>query len=78
MTVFFVIMPYFVKIILVELSNETCEITMLEVLGEDGLGETFVLRRMSDISSNSRQVCRSHLQHYEASAIIPPSNNLRI
>ena len=33
MTVFFVVMSYFVEIILVELPDETGEIAMLEVLG---------------------------------------------
>lgn len=35
MPAFFVVVPYLVEIVLVELSNEACEIAMLEVFGED-------------------------------------------
>ena len=37
-------MPYFVEIVLVELPNETSEVAVLEVLGQDVLGKFLVLR----------------------------------
>ncbi len=39
----FFIMPHFVKIILVQLANETREVAMLEVFRQYRLGKLFVL-----------------------------------
>jgi len=39
----FLIVPHFVKVVLVQLSDETGEIAVFEVLGEDILCEFFVL-----------------------------------
>ena len=39
-------MPDLVEVILVELADEAGEVAMLEMFGQDGLGESLVLRRV--------------------------------
>jgi hypothetical protein len=46
----FVILAYFVKVILVQLSNETRKIAVFKVLREDGLGEFFALQSGPSVS----------------------------
>lgn len=48
MTAFFVVVSDLMEIVLIELSNKTCKVAMLEVFGEDGFGESFILQRISD------------------------------
>lgn len=40
---FLVVVPNFVKIILVQLTHETGKVAVLEMLGQDGFGKAFVL-----------------------------------
>ena len=42
-TAFFVVVPYFVEVVLVELSDEASEVAVFEVLGQDGFGKLLVL-----------------------------------
>ena len=49
MSIVFIVMPYLVEVVFVQLANETCEVAMLEMFREDGLGESFVLHARSDI-----------------------------
>ena len=41
---FFIVLAHFVKIVLVELADETGEVAVFEVFGEDGFGEFFALQ----------------------------------
>ena len=45
MTPLFIVMPDLVEIILVELSNETCKVAVLEMFGQYRLGESFILQK---------------------------------
>ena len=69
------------KVVLVELSNETCEIAVLEMLGKDGFRESFIL---SSGSASARSFQSSHialnayLEDYEAVVVVAPSYDVRI
>ena len=74
----FVVMSHFMEVILVELPYEACEVAVLEVLGQDRLCESFVLRRRSIscwiscfLYGNPR-----YLEDHKASTIISPSYDL--
>ena len=47
MSALFIVMSHLVEVILVELAHEAGKIAMLEVFGQDRLGEPFILRRES-------------------------------
>ena len=47
MSALFIVMSHLVEVILVELAHEAGKIAMLEMFGQDGLGEPFILRRAS-------------------------------
>ena len=48
LTSFFIVVPNFMEIILVQLSDEARKIAMLEMFRENGLGELLVLFPWSD------------------------------
>jgi hypothetical protein len=43
LSVFLIVVPHFVEIVLVELSDKTRKVAVLKVLGQDVLGKLFVL-----------------------------------
>jgi len=56
----FVVLSDLMEVILVQLTDETCKVAVLEVFGQNGLGELLVLRR--------RQYA---LERYTCSRFIP-------
>jgi hypothetical protein len=62
----FVVLSDLVEVILVQLTDETCKVAVLEVLGQNGLGELLVLRR-----------CQYVIGRYTCSRLIPqePQNS---
>lgn len=77
MSAFFIIVPDFVKVILVELPNETGEVAMLEVFGENRLGEMFILGRSAGGGCMLLDSA-PNLEHDKAFPVIAPSDYLRI
>lgn len=66
-------MPYFVKVVLVELSNETGKVAVFEVLGQDVLGKLLILRSISDRSSPTLEPL--DLEDDKTIAFISPAND---
>lgn len=52
MAPFFIVMPDLVKVIFIELANKACKIAVLEMLGQYGLCEFFVLEEWSIVESH--------------------------
>ena len=69
---------HFVEVILVELPDEAREVAVLEVFGQDGLCESFVLRGrlISRWISSFLFGDRPHLENHKASTVVTPSYDL--
>lgn len=79
MAALLVVVPHFVEVIFVQLAYKACEIAMLEVFRQDGFGESLVLRSVSGAALEARLLrMKSHLEHNKASAIVPPTHDLRV
>lgn len=62
------------EVVLVQLSDEAGEVTMLEVLGEDVLGEFFALLAVSISPQRRVGETDAHLQDDKAGPVIAPSD----
>ena len=63
------------EIIFVQLSNKACEIAMLEMLGEYGLGESLVLYSNSANRPLKEPEACTYFEDYKAIHLIAPSND---
>ncbi len=72
-----IVVPNFVEIILVKLSDKAREVAVFKMLRQYGLGKFFVLQRKScqNLGLLRLPECFTYLQNYEAVAIGAPSHN---
>lgn len=67
------------EIVLVQLTDEACEIAVFEMLREDGFGKLFILYRIEQLASPVRTLEGAwHLQHDKAVSFVAPAYGLRI
>ena len=78
MSTLFIIVSHLVEIVLVELAHEAGEIAVFEMFGQDGLGESFILRGGSARVVDGGLSVFSHFEYYKASAIVAPPYDLRV
>jgi hypothetical protein len=61
LTIILIIMPHFMEIVFVQLSNETREVAVLEVFGQNVLCEFLVLSRTVSSSRRRAHMTFTHL-----------------
>lgn len=74
------ILPDFVKVILVELADETRKIAVFKVFGKNSLGEFLILPseiwlEYADSVIGLRRGSKTYLQHHKTIAFVSPPNN---
>jgi hypothetical protein len=70
-------MPYFMEVIFIQLPHKTCEVAVLEVLGEDMLGEFLILHKGQKRYLVYQRLfkLRTYLKNDEAVALVSPPHN---
>ena len=69
-------MSDFVEVILVQLADEAREVAVFEMFGQDGFGESLILRRVR--IAKPRCAGGTHLENHETVPFVAPSDHLRI
>ena len=78
LSILFVVLSHFVKIILVELSHKTGEIAVFEMFGQDSLGKFLALQELSVVVVARIWGAFGYLQDDETVPLVTPSYDLRV
>ena len=80
LAIFLVVLADLVKIVFIQLAHETGKVAVLEVFGEDGLGEFLALdRRVSAVRGDWHARPREYYLEYDkAITIVTPADNRRV
>ena len=79
-----IVVSHFVEVVFIQLADEAGKIAVFEVFGQDGFGESLVLRgrwsviRFPASQLSSGRPCTTYFEHDKASTVITPSHDLCI